>query len=333
MPRASDGHGEAPRTGGGPAPHAAARIARLVGLDEVREVVGERLANPALRRLPADGAETVGAANLVFSGRRGTGRQAVARLYARALGEIGLLTGGALHEMTLSAFPARWPGQAEFFAAGVLEEARDGMLLLEADDAFGYWPQQMRSRVIAAISAVVGEARRPVPPIVLSGEPRQLAAVLEASPAFAGLFSTHVTFPDYSAADLTELARRHLVARGFEVGERALDALADCFEAAAPETTAWDAHQFAAYISDTARSLALDPADVYGTDDEPDDDGFSGTVPVGEGPGGDGYGGEEEPAYGGYVGFPDGGLGSGPAPDEPLPARDVSLDTPNLVNS
>ena len=197
---------------------------------------------------------------MVFAGQDGSGRRAVAALYGRALAEIGAVAHGAVHWVPLSAFPVRWPGQAEIFAAATLEEAAGGLLLLEADHEFGQWPAPPRDAVLAALPA--GVANAPGMSVVLSGESAQLGRDLAAHPQLAACFAERIQFGGYSAAELAGLAARYLTARGFSVEDGTAEALAECFRSAPPGVGAWDAHLLAAYLADEIGSHAVQAADV-----------------------------------------------------------------------
>jgi Holliday junction resolvasome RuvABC ATP-dependent DNA helicase subunit len=241
-----------------PVSASAERISRLVGLDEVRAALGDRLAGIA--KLLADGERADGRANLVFAGRDGAGRRSVAALYARALAETGQCANGALHWVPFTDIPARWPGQAEMYTATLLAEADGGMLFLEADKAFWGRPDAERDRVLAALPAAIRS--QPGVVLVLSGPAAELESVLRASPALAGCFAEYLRFSDYSAADLAELAGRRLAARGCVAGEDTVRALHEVFGAGLPGAGAWHAHRVAAYLAAAAAEKNVTPDDV-----------------------------------------------------------------------
>jgi len=240
------------------------RISGLVGLSSVRDELYGRLA--AIKERQQRQLAIVGSANLVFAGNPGSGRRAVTRLYARALCDLGLAATGAVHRVLLSAFPARWAGQAEKFAAAAFAEADQGVLLLEADEHFTEAPTAEQDGVIDGIVAACRET--PGVTLVLSGGQEYLAAVLRGHAALAGCFAGYIKFPDYSAAELTELTSRYLRARGYDLTEEAQRTLTDSFAEAPPGFSAWDAHRFAAYVADTASSLVIEVADLFPEQDE-----------------------------------------------------------------
>jgi hypothetical protein len=254
------------------------RISRLVGLSPVRDELNGRLA--AIKELQRRQLVIAGSANLVFAGNPGSGRRAVARLYARALCDLGLTVTGAVYRVLLSAFPARWAGQAEMFATAAFAEADQGVLLLEADEHFTDAPTTEQDGVLDGIVAACKET--PGVTLVLSGGQEYLAAVLRDHAALAGCFAGYVKFPDYSAAELTELARKYLLTRGYDLTEEARRTLADSFVEAPPGFSAWDAHRFAAYVADTAASPIIEVADLFPEQPEqPERDDETRTVAAG----------------------------------------------------
>jgi Right handed beta helix region len=239
-------------------------IGDLVGLDGVRQAVSGRLA--ALMRLRGRGQPFGTEANLAFAGPDGSGRRAVAELYARALAELGFLRTGALDWSPLTDFPARQPGQAGRYADWLLTRSHGGLLFLEADGIFWQWPEDQRTGVLAAVGGAV--RRFPDAVIVLSGEPGLLPAALRDPPELGECFPVHVRFDPYTPAELAELTVRRLTARGCDIGHGVRAALAGYFREAEATVVsgavgAWDAHRLAVYLDEVAPGPEITPADVF----------------------------------------------------------------------
>lgn len=238
-------------------PRSSRRIANLVGLEAVRTSLLERLAG--LTELRRQRQPVAGLMNLVFAGKQGSGRGAVAGLYARCLAEYGLLETGAVLRQPLSEFPAGWREQAETFAAAVFDEAAGGLLLLELDHAFQARPESERGAVMSALRAAAdgnGEVA-----LVLSGEEALLAEALNARPGseLAACFAEYLPFAEYSGAELAELSWRYLAVRGFTVDAPVRTSLAEHFTESPPPAGAYGAHRFAERLA-AADSPAIRPA-------------------------------------------------------------------------
>ncbi|GAA4806765.1 right-handed parallel beta-helix repeat-containing protein [Streptomyces ziwulingensis] len=246
--------------GGPPGGAGFARIAALIGLDEVKRALTHRLT--ALASAHRAGALPAGAANLVFAGPEGSGRDAVAVLYAKTLAGLGVLTTGAVHRAQLSAMPARWPGQAEAYTAHLFDEAAGGLLLMELDQYFLQRPAEER---LALVTAVAGEVpRRPDVALALSTDPQLLADLLagQEGPRLAGFFADRLDFAPYTPEELARLAVRRLAAVGFEVADGTVEALAERFAAVPSPRGAFDAHWSADQVADEAVSRLIGPGDL-----------------------------------------------------------------------
>ncbi|MEY9862979.1 Holliday junction resolvasome RuvABC ATP-dependent DNA helicase subunit [Catenulispora sp. GAS73] len=233
-------------------------LAALAGLDQVREALRARLTG--LVRLRDGGQPTTGLANLVLEGRAGSGRGAVAEIYARCLADLGLIRSRAVHEIALSAFPARWQGQPAFYARSVFAEAAGGVLLLRLDDAFAASAPEARDAVLEAVTQAVAD--HPEVAVVLAVQPPHAADLLRGRADLLDCFAESLVLADYSAADLALLSGRRLARRGFQIGDAGMSALVDCFTGAPADTGVRVAFALADRVGDLARSPVLDPEDV-----------------------------------------------------------------------
>ncbi|MBC9730529.1 right-handed parallel beta-helix repeat-containing protein [Streptomyces sp. TRM68367] len=246
-----------PEGGRQPEARSIRRLRNLVGLDAVQESLLGRIAG--LADLHRQRQPIAGLMNLVFAGKEGSGRRAVARLYARCLAETGLLATGALQQQALSAFPASWREQADTFGMALFQEAAGGLLLLEADQAFLTRPDAERSAVLGALRrAADGNAEVA---LALLGEQPLLAELLNAHSGseLAACFAEFVQFPDYTGEQLAELALRHLAVRGYAVDDHVRNSLAEHFADSPPPAGAYGAHRFAERLA-AADSPAIRPA-------------------------------------------------------------------------
>ncbi|MGW4995460.1 right-handed parallel beta-helix repeat-containing protein [Streptomyces mirabilis] len=236
------------------------RLAAMVGIDAVRDALRIRL--DGLVQLRHKGEPLTGLANVVFDGAVGSGRRAVARLYARSLAELGLLVTGALHHLPLSGIPARWPDQAVTYVASAFEEADGGLLMLELDAAFAERPAAERTAVINALAKVPREAPGVV--LILCGGHPHLVNLLRERTDLASRFAEYLHFTEYTGEQLALLITRHMQCWGYQMGDDVLRALAGLLAAAPPADGARGAHQLAVRIADRARSRTIAATDLPG---------------------------------------------------------------------
>jgi Holliday junction resolvasome RuvABC ATP-dependent DNA helicase subunit/nitrous oxidase accessory protein NosD len=231
------------------------RLSALTGLDPVRDALRVRLSG--LARLKREQQPTAGLANLVFEGWDGSGRAAVAEIYAQCLAEDGLAASGTLRTVRLSEFPVLIPQQAAAFAQHVFDDCAGGVLLLRLDEPFFQRAPEQRAAVLGALRPAMG--RNPAVVLLMAGEPHRVAQILRERPEVAGCFADSLAFPQYDAGRLATLVGRYLAARGFQAGEQTLRAVAEVFASAPPRTGARDAHRFAASLIAAAQSPAIGP--------------------------------------------------------------------------
>ncbi|MGI5499195.1 right-handed parallel beta-helix repeat-containing protein [Lentzea sp. CA-135723] len=232
------------------------RFSGLHGLDDVREAAGRTLVG--LCGLRARNKGLGRQANVVLSGRRGTGRRAVATLYAQSLAELGLVGSGHVTRLAVGRdLCPRWPGQAVSLVATAFEDADGGVLLLDADGPWASDSPELRAELVDALAEAVSRNTGVV--VLLAGEPAALAAL---SPVLNECFAQRWDFADYDVDDLTALAVRRLARCGHEVPPDVREALRNLLSGNG-DRTAWDAHRMAHRLATTAASRTLAAADLH----------------------------------------------------------------------
>ncbi|WP_211177548.1 right-handed parallel beta-helix repeat-containing protein [Pseudonocardia acidicola] len=262
VPRAEgdDGRDEARDDGAGaggvpPAP-AARQLAALVGQDPVRQALLARLSG--LLALHRRGQSVAGLANLVFDGPAGSGRRAVAALFARALAELGLLPSGVLVPLALAQVPARWAEQAVAAVAAAVADAEGGVLLVDLDGRYGDRPEPERARVTAAVRAAL--RARPDTVVVVCGPASSIGELLGGRDGLAGGFAEHLRFTEYLPAELAELTVRRLARHGLAAEDGVRPVLAEALAGEALPVRA--AHRLADRIAAAAGAPGVAAEDV-----------------------------------------------------------------------
>ncbi|MFJ9409133.1 right-handed parallel beta-helix repeat-containing protein [Streptomyces sp. NPDC101393] len=250
-PEPEQAQAAAPRAPAEPPP-AMRRLAALCGLREVRAALLRR--TNELVAATQRGEAPAPAANVVLAGEQGSGRRAVATLYAKCLAETGVLRNGAVHRVALSQVHAGRPEEAHAFAAWLFGEADGGVLDLELDAAFAARSEAERGVVWEAV--VASAVRNPQTVLVLRGSHTRLSAALRERPDMARCFVEYLRFPEYTAEELAGLMCRRLAARGHTVDEATHAALSGRIEGQMPSDGARGAHRLADRIADRTRTAA-----------------------------------------------------------------------------
>ncbi|WP_344929502.1 right-handed parallel beta-helix repeat-containing protein [Saccharopolyspora gregorii] len=238
------------------ATHAWRRLSELSGMDGTRQAVGAALVSLCERKNSRRALGQHG--NAVLVGRRGSGRSELARLYAQGLAELRLVGTGQLVRVSLAGdLCPQWPGQAESLVDKVFEDARGGVLVVDADAAGEAQPEEAEA-LQAALREHTAESV-----VVLTGTRASLDVVLARAPKLAECFGQRWEIGAYSTAELAAIAVRYLRERGHEVPEEVCDAVhARLAESGDP--TVHGAHQFSRLLARTAASRTLTLADLAG---------------------------------------------------------------------
>ncbi|MEE1828754.1 right-handed parallel beta-helix repeat-containing protein [Streptomyces sp. BE20] len=217
-----------------PADEALAELDGLVGLATVKQEVrtlidlisvGRRrqqagLKAPSLRR------------HLAFTGAPGTGKTTVARLYGEILASLGVLQRGHLVEVARVDLVGEHIGSTAIRTAAAFDRARGGVLFI--DEAYALAPEDgARDFGREAIDTLVKlmEDHRDEVVVIVAGYTSEMERFLSANPGVSSRFSRTVSFPDYSADELLQIARAQCAEHEYALTEDTASALLDHFAA------------------------------------------------------------------------------------------------------
>jgi SpoVK/Ycf46/Vps4 family AAA+-type ATPase len=211
-----------------------AELDALVGLDEVKELVRRQADLLRLEQLRREHGLPVQARTLhmVFAGNPGTGKTTVARLMGRILNAVGKLARGHVHEVKREHLVAGYVGQTALKTAEAVEEALDGILFV--DEAYTLARGDGRDFGQEAIDTIVAgmENNRDRLVVIVAGYPVEMRDFVESNPGLASRFTEHLSFPDYTRDELTEILRRMARQANYTLGP-AVEARAAAFLGAA----------------------------------------------------------------------------------------------------
>ena len=194
-----------------------AEMDRIVGLAEIKDYVLALEQNYVIQRLrESRGMKAdVPTMHMIFTGNPGTGKTTIARLVARYLKAMGVLTGGQLIEVTRADLVGKYVGHTAPLTQQIIRSAIGGVLFI--DEAYALYRGQDDSFGLEAIDTLVKgmEDNRKDLIVILAGYSREMEEFLTANSGLRSRFPNIIEFPDYTAQELLAITRMTAQGKGY----------------------------------------------------------------------------------------------------------------------
>jgi len=216
---------------------AIAELDELVGLEPVKQQVRAIAAQLRVAKLrDRQGLHSQPPArHFVFTGPPGTGKTTVARILGRIFAALGLLVRPEVVEAHRADLVGEHLGSTAIKTNKLVDSALGGVLFI--DEAYslhneGYSGGDPYGGEAVATLLKRAEDDRDRLVIVLAGYPADMERFLRSNQGLASRFGTRVTFPSYTAKDLSRIAILHAEQAGDMFDPGAERAVAEIFTAA-----------------------------------------------------------------------------------------------------
>ena len=206
----------------------------LIGLENIKERVDQIVSFAKLQKMAKDQGRRVEGINLnlSFLGNPGTAKTTVARLFARIMKENGILSRGDLIEVGRADLVAKYTGQTAIKVKGVFEKAKGNVLFIdEAYSLVDGWENEYGDEAIATIVQEMENNREDMI-VIFAGYPDRMEKFLSRNPGLRSRVPFMVEFKDYSADELTEIAKAEAARRGYTIGSDVENRIHDICSAA-----------------------------------------------------------------------------------------------------
>ncbi|WP_019534155.1 AAA family ATPase [Paenibacillus ginsengihumi] len=181
---------------------------RMVGLDNVKELAFEIY---ALLRIAGMRAEAGLMANtqvyhMVFKGNPGTGKTTVARILAKLLQTMGVLSKGHLVEVERADLVGEYIGHTALKTREMVKKALGGVLFI--DEAYSLARGGEKDFGKEAIDTLVKamEDHKNQFILILAGYSEEMELFLQTNPGLPSRFPIQLDFPDYTVDELMQIA-------------------------------------------------------------------------------------------------------------------------------
>ncbi|HET7525013.1 MAG TPA: AAA family ATPase, partial [Burkholderiaceae bacterium] len=189
-------------------------IAALLVIDKLRVARGLQAQAPSL--------------HMCFTGNPGTGKTTVAMRMAEILHRLGYVRKGHLVAVTRDDLVGQYIGHTAPKTKEVLNKAMGGVLFI--DEAYYlYRPDNERDYGQEAIEILlqVMENQRDDLVVILAGYKERMDTFFKSNPGLSSRIAHHLEFPDYSVAELQQIAERMLVQTNYRFDDDARAAFAE----------------------------------------------------------------------------------------------------------
>jgi len=202
----------------------------LVGLlpvkQRIRDIAAYLVVSKARASLGLTGAPP--SLHMSFTGNPGTGKTTVATRMAEILHRLGYVRKGHLVSVTRDDLVGQYIGHTAPKTKEVLKRAMGGVLFI--DEAYYlYRPENERDYGQEAIEILlqVMENNRDDLVVILAGYKDRMDTFFRSNPGMASRIAHHIDFPDYSEAELYEIAALMLAKLDYRLDAGAAAALAE----------------------------------------------------------------------------------------------------------
>lgn len=204
-----------------------AELNSLVGLTSVKELLNEVYAFAKIQktRLKQQLIAQPLVLHMIFKGNPGTGKTTVARLVGKLFKEMDILQKGHLIEVERADLVGEYIGHTAQKTREVIRKSIGGILFV--DEAYSLARGGEKDFGKEAIDALVKsmEDYKENFIVILAGYREEMNKFLQTNPGLRSRFPIHLEFPDYSVAELMEIAETMVKQRQYYFSEEANEKL------------------------------------------------------------------------------------------------------------
>lgn len=204
----------------------------VIGLEAVKKYIYDLENNVKIRKLRESRGLKNGSLSMhmIFTGNPGTGKTTIARIVAKYLKSIGVLSTGQLVEVTRADLVAKYVGQTAPKTTAAIKSAVGGVLFI--DEAYSLYRGKNDEYGIEAIDTLVKgiEDYRDDLVVILAGYTKEMDEFMKANPGLKSRFPNIIHFDDYSTDDMWKIAEVTARGKGYRISESCYESMRDEFD-------------------------------------------------------------------------------------------------------
>lgn len=207
-------------------------LEKVIGLKAVKEYVLDLETNFKVQRMREEKGlkKSEMSMHMIFVGNPGTGKTTIARIVAKYLKAIGILSSGHLVEVARADLVGQYAGHTATKTMDIINSALGGVLFI--DEAYSLCRDNNDVFGLEAIDALVKgmEDNRGNLVVILAGYEDEMQEFLKANTGLKSRFPNIVHFEDYSSDEMYEIAKITAKSKGYRLAPNCEEGLLNIFE-------------------------------------------------------------------------------------------------------
>lgn len=196
-----------------------AELEQLIGLDSVKKLIREIQAYIEIQRRRQEEklATDPLALHMIFKGNPGTGKTTVARIIGKLFRAMGVLQKGHLVEVERADLVGEYIGHTAQKTREQLKKAMGGILFIDEAYSLARGGEKDFGKESVDCLCKFMEDNKDEIVLILAGYRNEMIDFLRINPGLRSRFPIHIDFPDYSAAELLDIAKTILHKRQYRL--------------------------------------------------------------------------------------------------------------------
>lgn len=207
-------------------------LENIIGIEPVKQYVLSLEDNLKIQRLRENAGYKAAdiSMHMIFTGNPGTGKTTIARIVAKYLKALGVLSAGQLREVTRADLVGQYVGHTAKLTNEVIKSALGGVLFI--DEAYSLSRDKHDAFGLEAIDALVKgiEDNRNDLVVILAGYKDEMADFLKSNPGLKSRFPNIIDFEDYTSEEMYRISLATAKVKGYKIAEDCKDALIRLFD-------------------------------------------------------------------------------------------------------